>query len=86
MDLTKINNELFKETACIDDLLVLIKMHTQEGRYEVAERLANDLEKSIRTMKTLEQRKEFYITAKKLAKQGILTEVVKRVEIENLAR
>ncbi|MBD8026455.1 hypothetical protein H9636_07255 [Ureibacillus sp. Re31] len=86
MNLTKINNEVFKEKACIDDLLVLIKMHTQEGRFEIAERLTQDLQNSIATIQKLEQRREFYITAKKLAKQGILTEVVKRVEIENLAR
>jgi len=79
MDLTQINNEIWKEKACIEDLIKMISMHTQEGRYQHAARLGRDLQNSIKHIQMLEQQR-FYITARNLAAQGILTKVVKRCE------
>lgn len=78
MDLTKINQKIQREKACIDDLIKLIGMHTQEGRLELAAQLGRDLLNSISTIEKLEHQKRFYITVTKLAEQGILVKVVKR--------
>lgn len=80
MDLTQINNEIAREKSCIDDLIKLIGMHTQENRLEEAARLGQDLQKSIKTIQKLEQQKSFYITANRLAKQGVICGVVRRYE------
>ncbi|MBM7607543.1 hypothetical protein JOD29_000787 [Lysinibacillus composti] len=80
MDLTQLNNEIFREKSCIDDLIKMISMHTQEGRYQQAARLGRDLQNSINHIQKLEQRKKFYITTENLAKKGILVKVVKRYE------
>lgn len=80
MNLTQINNEINREKACIDDLIKMICMHTQEGRLEIAARLGRDLQNSIAQIQKLEHRKNLYITTMKLAKQGVLTKVVKRNE------
>lgn len=80
MDLTQLSNEIEREKACIDDLIKMISMHTQEGRLEMASRLGRDLQNSIAQIQKLEQQKSLYITAMKLAKQGILSKVVKRSE------
>ncbi|WP_346234540.1 hypothetical protein MKY04_12805 [Lysinibacillus telephonicus] len=78
MDLTKLNNEIQREKSCIDDLIKMIGMHTQENRLEEAAQLGRDLQNSIATIQKLEQQRNFYITAKRLAKQGVICGVVKR--------
>lgn len=78
MDLVQINIHIQREKSCIEDLIKLIGMHTQEGRLELAAQLGRDLQNSIKTIQKLEQQKNLYITTMKLAERGILTKVVKK--------
>lgn len=78
MDLTNINKQIQLEKSCIEDLIKLIGMHTQENRLEEAAMLGRDLQNSIKTIQRLEHQKKLYITTMKLAEKGILTEVVRK--------
>lgn len=83
MDLKSINFEIAKEKACIDDLLNMIRMHTQDGRIDLAIARNRDMLRSLERVQKLENQRRFYITIHNLSKQGVLCEVVKRCESLN---
>jgi len=77
--LKKINNQITKEKACIDDLVKEVAMHTQDGRYRLAAERGRDMQNSIIRIQQLERQKELYLTALKFVGNGINVEVVKKV-------
>lgn len=83
MDLRMISLEIAKEKACIDDLLEMIGMHTQDGRLDLAMARTIDLIRSIERIQKLENQRRFYLTIHDLSNLGILCEVVKRCESLN---
>lgn len=83
MDVNLINLEIAKEKACIEDLLIMIGLHTRKGQLELAAARGRDMLRSLERIQKLENQRRFYITVKNLARQGILCEVVKRCESLN---
>lgn len=69
--LTSINNEIWKEKACIDDLTKEFAMHVQEGRYEIAVEKHGDVLKSLNRIQQLNGQKRLYFIASRLTQQGI---------------
>lgn len=43
-----------KEKVCIGDLIKYIEMHTQEGRYDLAQARVNDIVKSLNELQKYE--------------------------------
>lgn len=78
MDVNSISLEIAKEKACIDDLLNMIRMHTQDGRIDLAIARNRDMLRSLERVQKLENQRRFYLTIHDLSKQGVLYEVVKR--------
>ena len=74
--LKRINDQIIKEKACIDDLIKEIAMHTQNGRYELAANRGRDMQNSI--IQQLEGQKELHLLALKYVGKGINAEVVPR--------
>ncbi len=77
-----LHTDLVREQACSEDLNKEIRMHIQEGRFDLAERRTADLMKSIKYMQQLQRRinewKSLHEISQSLASKGILSEVVKR--------
>lgn len=77
--LEKVNREIWREQACIDDLLSEIKIHVQEGRISLAKQREQDLHNSLNQLEKLYERKRLWVTVEELNNDGILTKVVKKV-------
>lgn len=76
--LKRINNQIIKEKACIDDLIKEIAVYTQNGRYELAAERGRDMQNSIIRIQQLEGQKELHLLALKYVGKGINAEVVPR--------
>ncbi|WP_431808764.1 hypothetical protein [Lysinibacillus sphaericus] len=76
--LKRINDQIIKEKACIDDLIKEIAMHTQNGRYELAANRGRDMQNSIIRIQQLEGQKGLHLLALKYVGKGINAEVVPR--------
>lgn len=79
-----LHTELIREQACSEDLNKEIRMHIQEGRYDLAERRTADLMKSIKNMQQLQRRinekKLLFEISLDLGLKGKLSEVVRHYE------
>ncbi|MGC7931289.1 hypothetical protein ACP3VS_22045 [Lysinibacillus sp. VIII_CA] len=77
--LEKLNQQIKREIACIDDLTDVIKLHVKAGRINIAKQLERDLHNSLKQLEQLHERKRFWTTVEQLNKNGVLAEVVDKV-------
>lgn len=77
--LEQVNKQIWREQACIDDLMSEIKMHMQEGRISLAKQRERDLHNSLIQLEKLHERKRLWVTVDDLNKDGIFAKVVKKV-------
>lgn len=79
-----LHTQLIKERACSEDLITMIGMHIQDGRYDLAADRSKDLNNSIsrlqRLQQRLDERKKFHQIAADLNKKGILAKAVSLYE------
>ncbi|WP_312507358.1 hypothetical protein [Lysinibacillus sp.] len=76
--LEKLNQQINREQACIDDLMAEIKIHVQKGQINKAIQRDKDLHNSLKQLEMLHERKRLWIVAEVLNKRGILVKVVKK--------
>jgi len=77
--LEKLNQQINREQACIEDLMTEIKIHVQKGQINTAIQRERDLHNSLKQLEKLHERKRLWITVEVLNKRGILAEGVKKV-------
>jgi len=77
--LEKLNQQIKREIACIDDLTDVIKLHVKAGRINIAKQLERDLHNSLKQLEQLHERKRFWTIVEQLNKNGVLAEVVDKV-------
>ncbi len=68
--LTSLNNEIWKEKACIEDLTKEFVMHVQENRFEIAVSKHQDIHKSIKRVQQLYRQKQLYQIAVRLEREA----------------
>ncbi|RUL56493.1 hypothetical protein [Lysinibacillus antri] len=68
--LTSLNNEIWKEKACIEDLTKEFVMHVQENRFELAATKHQDIHKSIKRVQHLHRQKQLYSIAVKFEREA----------------
>lgn len=78
MDLTKLNNEIFTENACYEDLLIKADVFREAKDWKMARQCLKDAIKSINTLEELEKRKQLHTMPHYLNKIGVFAKVVKR--------
>lgn len=76
--LEKLNQQINREQAYVEDLITEIKIHVQKGEINKAIQRDSDLHNSLKQLEVLHERKRLWITAEVLNKRGILVEVVKK--------
>lgn len=67
--LKRINDQIIKEKACIDDLIKEIAIHTQNGRYELAANRGRDMQNSIIRIQQLEGQKGVAFTGSQICRE-----------------
>lgn len=77
--LEKLNQQINREQACIEDLMTEIKIHVQKGQINTAIQRERDLHNSLKQLEILHEHKRLWITVEVLNKRGILAEVVNKV-------
>lgn len=77
--LEKLNQQIKREIACIDDLTDVIKLHVKAGRINIAKQLERDLHNSLDQLEKLHKKKELWTTVDDLNQRGILVQVVKKL-------
>ncbi|MCM0626489.1 hypothetical protein M5J14_18500 [Lysinibacillus sp. OL1_EC] len=77
--LEKLNQQINRELACIDDLTDVIKLHVKAGRINIAKQLERDLHNSLKQLEQLHERKRFWIIVEDLNREGVLAKVVKKL-------
>ncbi|MGE7114735.1 hypothetical protein [Lysinibacillus sp. NPDC047702] len=74
--LEKLNQQIDREIACIDDLTEEIRMLTRKGQINIAKQLERDLHNSLEQLKKLHESKRFWATVEGLNQQGKLYKAV----------
>ncbi|MFJ5565246.1 hypothetical protein [Lysinibacillus xylanilyticus] len=77
--LEKLNDQIQREQACIDDLMTEIKIHVQKGQINIAIQRDKDLHNSLIQLGKLHERKRLWLVAAELNLQGKKAKVVKKV-------
>lgn len=77
--LEKLNEEIQREQACIEDLMTEIKIHVQKGHINIAMQRDKDLHNSLNHLEKLHRRKRLWLAANGLNLQGKKAKVVKKV-------
>lgn len=78
--LTSLNNEIWKEKSCIEDLTKEFLMHVQENRMDIAAKSHQDIHKSINRVQQLNRQKYLYLIAIKFEREA------RQYELEKLGR
>ncbi|WP_036120720.1 hypothetical protein [Lysinibacillus sphaericus] len=77
--LEKLNQQIDREVACIEDLAIEIVMLARKGETDIAKQLERDLHNSLKQLEQLHERKRFWTIVEQLNKNGVLVEVVDKV-------
>lgn len=77
--LEKLNQQINREQACVEDLITEIKIHVQKGEINKAIQRDSDLHNSLKQLEKLHERKRLWATVEKLNKNGVLAKVVDKV-------
>lgn len=72
----KLNQQIKREVACIDDLTDVIKLHVKAGRINIAKQLERDLHNSLNQLEILHRQKELWSAVETLNSQGTLQKAV----------
>ena len=76
--LEKLNHQINREIACIEDLTVEIQMLARKGQLNIAKQLERDLHNSLTQLEKLHRRKGLWSIANELNLQGKKAQVVKK--------
>ncbi|MEK4171009.1 hypothetical protein MHI22_05475 [Lysinibacillus sp. FSL L8-0312] len=74
--LEKLNQQIKREVACIDDLTDVIKLHVKAGRINIAKQLERDLHNSLIQLEILHRQKWLWSAVETLNSQGTLQKAV----------
>lgn len=77
--LTKLNDQIQREQACIEDLLAEIEIYVKKGQINKAIQRDMDLHNSLSHLEKLHRRKRLWLAADGLNLQGKKAKVVKKV-------